>query len=174
MAPSRDSDTVEWFTAVQRGILPIAGFHLPKNAQKIVRQRNYAIRFNTHFRSVVSQCARRPSTWINPLIEESYVRLHRLGYAHSVEIWQHGTLVGGLYGVALQSAFFGESMFKTHPEMDKAALWACRNRLLKRGFQLWDAQFHTPHLARFGGQEIPKADYDILLERALLHQAHFD
>ena len=106
-------------------------------------------------------------SWISPIILRSYTLLHSLGFAHSTEVWQKGTLVGGQYGVSLGSAFFGESMFRRVPEADKLALLATHQRLVQRGFTLWDCQFFTPHLGRMGAIEIPQAEYLVLLEAAL-------
>ena len=150
---------IEWFSPDPRGILPIQTFHAPSRRRRVVRQSRFTIRIDTAFEAVMRACAHRDETWITEDIVASYVSLHRLGFAHSVETWQDDQLVGGLYGVALGGAFFGESMFHTATDASKVALVALVERLRARGFVLLDTQWVTPHLAQFGGVEIPRADY---------------
>ena len=150
---------IEWFSPDPRGILPIQTFHAPSRLHRVVRQSRFTIRIDTAFEAVMRACAHRDETWITEDIVASYVSLHRLGLAHSVETWQDDQLVGGLYGVALGGAFFGESMFHTATDASKVALVALVERLRDRGFVLLDTQWVTPHLAQFGGVEIPRADY---------------
>ena len=150
---------IEWFSPDPRGILPIQTFHAPSRLRRVVRQSRFTIRIDTAFEAVMRACAHRDETWITEDIVASYVSLHRLGLAHSVETWQDDQLVGGLYGVALGGAFFGESMFHTATDASKVALVALVERLRARGFVLLDTQWVTPHLAQFGGVEIPRADY---------------
>ncbi len=150
---------IEWFSPDPRGILPIQTFHAPSRLRRVVRQSRFTIRIDTAFEAVMRACAHRDETWITEDIVASYVSLHRLGFAHSVETWQDDQLVGGLYGVALGGAFFGESMFHTATDASKVALVALVERLRDRGFVLLDTQWVTPHLAQFGGVEIPRADY---------------
>lgn len=150
---------IEWFSPDPRGILPIQTFHAPSRLRRVVRQSRFTIRIDTAFEAVMRACAHRDETWITEDIVASYVSLHRLGFAHSVETWQDDRLVGGLYGVALGGAFFGESMFHTATDASKVALVALVERLRDRGFVLLDTQWVTPHLAQFGGVEIPRADY---------------
>ena len=150
---------IEWFSPDPRGILPIQTFHAPSRLRRVVRQSRFTIRIDTAFEAVMRACAHRDETWITEDIVASYVSLHRLGFAHSVETWQDDQLVGGLYGVALGGAFFGESMFHTATDASKVALVALVERLRARGFVLLDTQWVTPHLAQFGGVEIPRADY---------------
>ena len=150
---------IEWFSPDPRGILPIQTFHAPSRLRRVVRQSRFTIRIDTAFEAVMRACAHRDETWITEDIVASYVSLHRLGVAHSVETWQDDQLVGGLYGVALGGAFFGESMFHTATDASKVALVALVERLRDRGFVLLDTQWVTPHLAQFGGVEIPRADY---------------
>ena len=150
---------IEWFSPDPRGILPIQTFHAPSRLRRVVRQSRFTIRIDTAFEAVMRACAHRDETWITEDIVASYVSLHRLGLAHSVETWQDDQLVGGLYGVALGGAFFGESMFHTATDASKVALVALVERLRDRGFVLLDTQWVTPHLAQFGGVEIPRADY---------------
>ena len=174
MSESEDDPGYQWYSASHRGIIPLDAFHVSKNVQRIIRQERYRLQVNRQFRQVMEACADRPNTWISTLLIDSYELLHTLGYAHSVEmIDRDGALAGGLYGVAVGSAFFGESMFKRGPEADKVALWHCHRILLNNGFQLWDTQFYTDHLAQFGCIEIPADEYHSLLEQALRKEAHF-
>ena len=167
MAISRDVDGVDWYLPRWRGIIPIDRFHISKNVRRIIRQRKFEVRIDTQFREVVRACADRETTWINDMILNSYDILNQAGFAHSVEVYRGQDLVGGLYGVHLQSAFFGESMFKNVPEADKIALYYCHQILQQNGFILWDTQFYTDHLSRFGCIEIEANEYSILLKKAL-------
>lgn len=174
MADSGKPESVEWYSAGKRGIIPIDEFHVSKNVQRRIRRKEFLVKVNSNFRSVVQACAKRPETWINDLIINSYDVLHQAGQAHSVEIYskqQH--LIGGLYGVSLGAAFFGESMFKKQKEMDKVALYYCHQILKSRGFILWDTQFYTNHLAQFGCTEITAEAYQTLLKKALGKEAQF-
>lgn len=173
MAPSKNSDEVEWYTATRRGIIPLNSFHVSRNIHHLIRQHRFEVAFDRDFRGVITACADRKSTWISPVIIESYYRLHMLGFAHSVEIYKKKKLVGGLYGVALKAAFFGESMFHYETDMDKIALYYCHKHLEKEGFELWDTQFYTEHLSRFGCKEISSEQYDDLLQKALKKEARF-
>jgi leucyl/phenylalanyl-tRNA---protein transferase len=152
-------------------VLPLDAFHIPKRLARTVRQAPFEIRFNTAFDEVVSACAEsvenRPSTWINSTISELYGALHRLGHAHSVEAWRDGQLVGGLYGVSLRRAFFGESMFSRATDASKVCLVHLVSRLRERGFVLLDTQFTTEHLKRFGAIDVPRDDYAEMLAEAL-------
>ncbi|WP_396627167.1 leucyl/phenylalanyl-tRNA--protein transferase [Luteitalea sp.] len=158
---------IEWFSPDPRGILPLEAFHAPSRLGRVVRQARFEVRIDTAFEAVMRACADRDETWITEDILQSYVALHRLGHGHSVETWQEGRLVGGLYGVALGGAFFGESMFHTATDASKVALVALVERLRARGFVLLDTQWVTPHLAQFGGTEIRRAEYLARLEAAL-------
>jgi len=174
MSESEDDTGYQWYTASHRGVIPLDKFHISKNVQRIIRQGKYRLQVNRQFRKVMEGCADRSNTWISTLLIDSYELLHELGYAHSVElINREGDLAGGLYGVAIGSAFFGESMFRREPEVDKIALWHCHQILQKREFQLWDTQFYTDHLAQFGCIEIPADEYERLLRQALRKEAHF-
>ena len=164
---------IEWFSPDPRGILPIETFHAPSRLRRVVRQSRFDVRVNTAFEAVMRACAERDETWITDDIVASYVSLHRLGYAHSVETWQDGQLVGGLYGVSMGGAFFGESMFHTATDASKVALVVLVERLRARGFVLLDTQWVTPHLAQFGGIEIPRADYLERLAAALPLECRF-
>lgn len=167
MSDSRHDDDVEWYSARLRGVIPMEAFHVGHNVRRVIRQGHYEMRTDTAFRQVMEACAERDTTWISDVIIDGFTRLHNDGYAHSVEIWLGDVLAGGLYGVALKGAFFGESMFKTQSEMDKIALWHCHQILQKGGFVLWDTQFYTDHLAQFGCVEITAAQYQRRLKAAL-------
>ncbi len=173
MADSKEDKSVDWYSASQRGIIPIEGFHASKNLRRLIRQHHFEVKVNSQFRAVVKACADRNSTWINDLIINSYDVLHQAGHAHSVEIYKDGELAGGLYGVSLQGAFFGESMFQRKKEMDKVALYYCHQILKSNGFVLWDTQFYTDHLAQFGCIEIDAEEYEERLDRALKVSASF-
>lgn len=155
-----DDGEVAWFSPDPRAIIPIDdGFHVPHGLRRVLKKAPFEIRLNTDFEKVMRCCAERAETWINEEIIASYVNLHDLGYAHSVEAWCDGRLVGGLYGVAIGGAFFGESMFHEATDASKVALHALVMRLRERGFSLLDTQWLTPHLMTFGACEIPRADY---------------
>ena len=173
MSQSRESHSYDWYTAKKRGIIPINRFHISKNVKRLIRQGKFEVSYNEHFRDVMQACADRSSTWISDIIIESYVRLHELNFAHSVEIWKNDELVGGLYGVAIGGAFFGESMFHYETDMDKIALHFCHSRLKEGGFVLWDTQFYTEHLSQFGCVEIPAEEYQERLRNALKIKAYF-
>ena len=165
---------IEWFSPDPRGILPLDTFHAPSRLRRVVRQARFDVRIDTAFEDVMRACAHRDDTWITDDIVASYVSLHRLGFAHSVETWQDGTLVGGLYGVAIGGAFFGESMFHTATDASKVALVALVERLRANGFVLLDTQWVTPHLAQFGGAEISRGDYLERLAAALALDCRFN
>lgn len=173
MADSRDAGDVEWFTARKRGIIPIGKFHTSKNLSRIIRQKRFDIRINHNFKEVVQQCANRESTWINDLIINSYDVLSQTGNAYSVECYKGDELAGGLYGVKLGAAFFGESMFHKAKEADKVAMFYCHQILQQNGFLLWDTQFYHKHLAQFGCIEISAEEYENMLGQALQHEAEF-
>ena len=155
---------ISWFSPDPRAIIPIdERFHIPHGLQRTLKKNPFEIRINTAFESVMSACSKREDTWINDEILASYVNLHRLGHAHSVEAWKDGELVGGLYGVAMGGAFFGESMFHTVTDASKVALHALVMRMRERKFSLLDTQWTTPHLLTFGTIEISRARYVKLL-----------
>lgn len=168
-----DDGSISWYRPKMRGILPIADFHLPARFARYFKTHPFELRWNTAFGDVVRGCADRESTWINETIIDTYEELHRLGHAHSAEVWRDGRLVGGVYGVSIGAAFFGESMFSRETQASKVALTSLQRRLHERGFLLHDTQWTTPHLAMFGGHEIPCADYLSLLHRAIPMQATF-
>lgn len=176
MADGRDGD-VHWYLPNNRGIIPINKFHVPRRLGKTLRKGTFEISFDRAFARVMHACSAprpgQPDTWINDDIVEAYCELHELGFAHSVETWRNGRLVGGLYGVALKGLFAGESMFSTATDASKVALVALVDRLRQRGFDLLDTQMYTSHLGQFGAVEIPNAEYQILLKRALQIDATF-
>lgn len=172
MADSREDMRLFLMDPDIRGILPLDQFHVPKRLRKTVRKDPFRVTVDTAFNRVIEACAEphptRPATWINDPILNLYGALHRKGYAHSVECWtEDGDLVGGLYGVALGGAFFGESMFSRANDASKVALVHLVARLIKGGFELLDAQFHNPHLEQFGLQEITRDEFRTRLWRAL-------
>lgn len=171
MADPDEGDAVHWYAPDPRGVLPLDGFHVPKNLRKLVRQGRFEVTVDRDFEAVMRACAapapRRETTWISEEVVEAYTALHRRGAAHSVECRQDGALVGGLYGVALGGAFFGESMFHRVRDASKVALVHLVRRLQRGGFSLLDVQFVTPHLAQFGGVEIPRVEYERRLDAAL-------
>lgn len=167
MADSRDADEVYWVEPRKRAIIPLDTFRLSHSLRKTVRQGRFDVTADRAFADVVRLCAEREETWINPEIEESYGALHRLGHAHSIECWQDGDLVGGLYGVSLGRAFFGESMFSLRTDASKVALAWLVARLKAGGFTLLDCQFMTDHLRSLGAIEISQKDYVGLLGSAL-------
>lgn len=171
MSDAADDPEIFWVEPEMRGILPLDAFHISKSLAKAVRRKPFDIRFDTAFDAVVEKCAEeaedRPSTWINDTIKELYGALHRIGHAHSVEAWEGDALVGGLYGVSLGSAFFGESMFSRRTNASKICLVHLVERLKMRGFTLLDTQFTTEHLKTFGAIDVPKQDYLKLLDGAM-------
>ena len=158
---------IEWFSPDPRAILPLKEFHVPHTLERVARRKEFEVRINVSFTEVMQECARRPETWINREIIESYTRLHELGYAHSVETWKDGTLAGGLYGVSIGGAFFGESMFHRVRNASKMALLGLVEHLRAQKFVLLDTQWTTPHLEQFGAIEIPRTKYLHLLSTAV-------
>tara|TARA_R110000824_G_scaffold155226_6_gene327834 strand:+ start:134616 stop:135281 length:666 start_codon:yes stop_codon:yes gene_type:complete len=177
MAEARDDPELYWIDPELRGILPLDKFHLPKRLRRTIKAAPFDIRVNTSFRQVMLGCAEsgpeREGTWINDQILELYGELFARGHAHCVECWQNGRLVGGLYGVSLGSAFFGESMFSRETDASKVALVHLVGRLITGGFTLLDTQFVTEHLKQFGTIEIPRDSYRAMLHEATLGHADF-
>jgi len=171
MAESADDDTIYWIDPDHRGIIPLDRFHVPRRLRRTVRAQRFEVRVDTAFSEVLDACAQsapeRPTTWINDRIRTLYGGLHASGHCHSVECWRDGRLVGGLYGVSLGSAFFGESMFSRETDASKVALVHLVARLSSGGYSLLDTQFVTEHLTRFGAIEIPRDAYRKLLADAL-------
>jgi leucyl/phenylalanyl-tRNA--protein transferase len=177
MAETRDADKLFWLDPERRGILPLDAFHVPRRLLRTVLSGSYAVSADTDFPAVIAACAApapgRDETWINPQIESLFTALHRAGHAHSVECRRDGALVGGLYGVAIGGAFFGESMFSVARDASKVALVHLVARLRLGGFALLDTQFITRHLAQFGGVEISRDDYRARLAAALATSARW-
>lgn len=178
MSDSRDDPTIYFVDPDKRGIIPLDGLHISKSLKKTIRKDKFTITYDTVFREVMNQCAAqtdgRDETWINDGIKHLYGQLFDNGHAHSVEVWQDKTLVGGLYGVSIGAAFFGESMFSRATDASKLALVYLVERLKAGGYELLDTQFITPHLERMGAIEIPRDQYLKKLDAALLKTAHFN
>ncbi len=174
MSDSRDDPEIHWIDPRHRGVLPLDGFHISRSLAKRLRSGRYRVTTNTAFEAVVEACAERDETWISHRIQRLYTQLHALGFAHSVEVWDGEALVGGVYGVTLGAAFFGESMFSRATDASKLALAYAVHRLKAGGFRLFDTQFLTPHLASLGGTEVTRAEYHRLLAAALGQRATFD
>lgn len=174
MAETADDPNLFWVEPEIRGVMPLDGFHLGARLARTVRSDRFEIRVDSDFAGVIAACAEerpdRPETWINSRIRDIFGELHRLGQAHSVECWREGRLVGGLYGLSLGAAFFGESMFHRETDASKVALAHLVARLRRGGYRLLDTQFQTSHLARFGTVEIPRDAYRTLLDEALRHE----
>jgi len=170
-----EDGSIGWFSPDPRGVIPLDHFHLPSRLARVLRQGRFEIAVDSAFEDVMRACAddRDEGTWISDEILECYTALHRLGLAHSVEVRRGDDLVGGLYGVHLGGAFFGESMFHRETDASKVALAALVDRLQRRSFTLLDIQWVTPHLAQFGAIEIPRDDYLIQLQQALQHDCRF-
>ena len=173
MSEGAGSDDIFWVDPKFRGIIPLDSFHVSKSKRRCARKGGFDVSVNSDFQGTVAACADRPETWINTEISDLYQTLHRLGYAHSVEVRQDERLVGGVYGVSIGGAFFGESMFSKETNMSKIALIWLVARLKAGGYTLFDTQFITDHLASLGGIEIPRAAYHKLLSEALLVQSDF-
>lgn len=174
---AHEDGRIYWYDPDPRAIIPLDRFHVSRSLERTIRQQCFEIRLNTAFTAVIKACAAsapgREETWINDDIVQAYTRLHRLGFAHSVEAWQGSELVGGLYGVAIGGFFAGESMFSTVTDSSKVALVYLVEHLRRRRFRLLDTQFMTEHLRRFGAEEISAAEYRQRLGQALLTSATF-
>jgi len=177
MARQHDDPRLYWVDPEKRGILPLDSFHLPRSLKKVLRQERFTFRIDSAFEGVMGLCAestaRRPETWINAEIARLFTELHHAGLAHSVESWHGDRLVGGLYGLSMGAAFFGESMFSRATDASKCALAYLVAVLRKGGYTLLDTQFVTDHLAQFGTVEIPRKEYLRLLAKALETPASF-
>jgi leucyl/phenylalanyl-tRNA--protein transferase len=168
-----ENGEIEWFSPDPRAIMPLDEFHVPHALRQLQRRKVFEIKIDTQFGEVIRACAERDDTWINAEIIESYTRLHELGHAHSIEAWSGEKLAGGLYGVAVGGAFFGESMFHRVRDASKIALAGLVERLCARKFSLLDTQWLTPHLQQFGAIEIPRSHYMHLLTQAVQAQPKF-
>jgi leucyl/phenylalanyl-tRNA---protein transferase len=164
---------IQWYSPDPRAVFDLKEFHIPRSLSLIVKKARFEIVIDKEFEEVIRQCGGREETWISEELVQSYVKLHRLGFAHSVECWRENKLIGGLYGVSIAGAFFGESMFSIERDASKVALVYLVDLLKARGFELLDTQFLTPHLARFGAREIPREEYLKRLEAALGRQCSF-
>ena len=173
--PMADSKTGEigWYSPDPRAVFDLNEFKTPRSLKQTIRKKNFDIRVDNRFEQVIRACGGRNETWISEDIIQTYLELHRLGFAHSVESWKEGKLAGGLYGVAVGGAFFGESMFSIDRDASKVALAFLVKRMSEHGFTLLDTQWVTPHLARFGAKEIPRAEYLDKLKKAIQQKCRF-
>lgn len=171
MAHPEEDDAIYWHRPEMRAILPLEQFHISRSLRTTIRRRPYTVTSNLSFDRVIRACADRAETWISKELIDLYFTLHRKGFGHSIEVWSGDSLAGGLYGVAIGGAFFGESMFHRLPDAGNIALAAVANHIRQRGFTLFDIQFTTPHLVRFGAIEIPRAVFERKLEAALTLEA---
>ena len=175
MAEDRRAAELHWFDPARRGILPIAGLHVPRRLARTILKKPYRVTFDRDFERVIRNCADvRDTTWINDDIIALYTALHKQGHAHSVEAWDGRVLAGGVYGISIGGAFFGESMFSVRTDASKVALVHLVARLWRRGYELFDTQYVNEHLKQFGVQEIPRGEYRRLLRKALQKQADFN
>ncbi|MGV6811113.1 MAG: leucyl/phenylalanyl-tRNA--protein transferase [Brevirhabdus sp.] len=173
MAEGRDDPQIFWVNPKVRGIFPMDGFHISRSLAKRLRQQPFRVTADRDFKSVLDGCADREETWINAPLYSVYSELHALGFAHSIEVWGKNGLAGGVFGIALGGAFFGESMFSRETDASKIALAYLMSRLNHGGFKLFDAQFLTDHLASLGAVELPRAAYQRILANALKERADF-
>lgn len=171
MAESRDDPEIFWVDPKLRGIFPLDRFHISRSLARTIRKSTFRLTLNRNFAGVVHGCADRDETWINAEIYDLYSQLHKMGHGHSLEVWDGDDLVGGVYGVTLGAAFFGESMFSRRPDASKIALAYLTKHLKNCGFALFDTQFLTPHLASLGATEIERSDYHARLARAIASPA---
>ena len=178
MSDSRSSDNIKWFSPNKRGIIPLDSFHIPRRLKKTIRNNPYKILVDTSFEKVIKECAKknpgRTETWINDTIIEMYIDLFNDGYAHSVECWENNELVGGLYGISLGAAFFGESMFSHSTDASKIALTALVRIISAKNFQLIDCQVPSEHLFSLGAKNIPRDIFSGQLQAALAVESQPD
>ena len=171
--PDSETDEILWYRPDPRAIFDIGSLKVSKSFKRTLNKADFEIKFSTDFVGVMKACADRKDTWITKEFVESYGRLHELGFAHSVEVFQDNTLVGGTYGVCIRGAFFAESMFHKRTDMSKVALWALHERLKKRGFKLLECQYITDHLSSLGAKSVPDLEYQQLLQNALSASCSF-
>ncbi len=175
MAEDAQSDDLFWVSPQMRGVIPLEAAHISRSLRKTLRTHSYAVKVDTDFAAVIEGCATagtdRETTWINAAIRKQYGELFRRGHVHTVEVWEGSEIVGGLYGVSIGAAFFGESMFHRRTDASKIAMAHLIERLRAGGYRLLDTQFVTDHLRTFGGTEIPREDYELRLADALAHEA---
>lgn len=167
MAEPDEENAIYWYKPEKRGIIPLDTFHIPKNLKRLYEKGTFEMKINADFEGVIRACALREETWISEEIIQTYLKLHEMGFANSFESWKNGKLVGGLYGVSLGAAFFGESMFHRERDASKVALVFLVEFLNKNHFELLDTQYINDHLLQFGAIEIPDDEYMDLLEKAL-------
>ena len=172
MADSKTGE-INWCSPDPRTIFDLNEFHVPRSLRLVMKKKEFEIRIDKRFEEVMRACSEREETWISETVIQSYIQLHQLGLAHSVETWKDGKLVGGLYGVAIRGAFFGESMFSRIRDASKIALVNLVARMKERRFTLLDTQYITPHLKRFGAREIPRSEYMKRLEESLTLNCSF-
>ena len=173
MAEGKDTDKIFWVSPEIRGVIPLNKFHISKSLRRSIVKRDYKIKINTDFLGVIKNCADRPESWINSDILKAYSDLFNLGFCHSIEVWDNDDLIGGVYGLAIKRAFFGESMFSKRSNASKIALAYLVSRLKYGGFLLFDVQFQSEHLKTLGAIEVLKANYRDLLKNALEGDANF-
>ncbi|PQO21957.1 leucyl/phenylalanyl-tRNA--protein transferase [Rhodobacteraceae bacterium WD3A24] len=173
MSESRSSPSLHWIDPHWRGVVPLDGFHISRSLARRLRRADYTIRCDADFTGTVAGCAGREETWINDTLFGLYLDLHGMGFAHSLEVWEDGVLTGGVFGIALRGAFFGESMFSRQRDASKIALAYLVDRLREGGFRLFDTQFISAHLQSLGAEEISRAAYRRRLENALAVEADF-
>jgi len=166
-----EDDEIYWYSPDPRAVIPLDAFHVPKNLEKLVARSRFEVASDHDFEGVIRACAERESTWISEEVIRVYSALNKRGFAHSVECWMDGRLVGGLYGVAVGAAFFGESMFHRETDASKVALVHLVRRLRQGGYVLLDTQYSTRHLEQFGVTQIPRKEYERLLEEAVAKEA---
>ena len=174
MEEHREDENLFWIDPRQRGIIPLDGFHISRSLSKTIRSERFNVTYDVDFAGIVSGCADRGETWINDILIKLYNQLHSAKIARSVEVWDNGVLVGGVFGITMGGAFFGESMFSKRTDASKVALAYLIDRLTVGGFILCDTQFITPHLASLGGIEVPREHYQQQLNAALQLKADFD
>ena len=173
MAEGKDTNKIFWISPEVRGVIPLNKFHISKSLRRSIVKRDYKIKINTDFLGVIKNCADRPESWINSDILKAYSNLFNLGFCHSIEVWENDDLIGGIYGLAIKRAFFGESMFSKRSNASKIALAYLVSRLKYGGFLLFDVQFQSEHLKTLGAIEVLKANYQDLLKNALEGDANF-
>lgn len=177
MSESLTDTNIHWIRPKERGIIPLEQFHVSKSLEKLIKKKPFEVTINRAFNDIISLCAtpsaKRKDSWINPSIMKTYIELHKMGYANSIECWQNDKLAGGLYGVAINGVFFGESMVSLVSNASKIALYYLVKILKKQGFSLLDTQFITPHLAQFGAITIAHQEYMYYLGLALKLNSDF-
>lgn len=173
MAEGKDTNKIFWISPEVRGVIPLNKFHISKSLRRSIVKRDYKIKINTDFLGVIKNCADRSESWINSDILKAYSNLFNLGFCHSIEVWENDDLIGGIYGLAIKRAFFGESMFSKRSNASKIALAYLVSRLKYGGFLLFDVQFQSEHLKTLGAIEVLKANYQDLLKNALEGDANF-